>query len=63
MSLKLDAVAYRNKTDYRIKRLEHIAMVTYLLEKDYWPSKEDKRQMWEYLEELRKEHANASKDN
>ena len=63
MSKKLDAVAYRNRDNYRINRLEHVAATDYMKQQDMWPSEEQQKLYSEYLEEICREMYHAGKDN
>lgn len=55
MSLKLDAVAYRNRADYRLRRLEYLVAVDYMRAQDLTTPIEQKMQYFKYQEEISKE--------
>jgi len=63
MSKKLDAVAYRNRDDYRINRLEHVAATDYMRKTDQWPNEEQQSLYYQYLEEICQEMYGDGENN
>ena len=63
MSKELDAVAYRNKTDYRLRRLEEMVLLLHTVVTKTFHNKELQEIYDSHIEEIRKEINNARENN
>ena len=63
MSKKLDAVAYRNREEYRLRRLEEMVLLLHTVVRKTFHNKELQDIYDSHLEEIRQEINNAGKDN
>lgn len=63
MSLKLDAIAYRNRSDYRLSRLEKVVMTLERIERGCHIFPDKKQEYFDLLNEIATEMANARKNN
>jgi hypothetical protein len=55
MSLRLDAIAYRNRADYRLRRLEQIILILDKSTRGCNILLKDKEKYWDNLDEIRTE--------
>lgn len=55
MSVHLDAIAYRNRTDYRLKRIEHILNVVFMIKEELNVENKQLKLYHKYLNEINHE--------
>lgn len=60
MSLKLDAIAYRNRSDYRLCRLEKVVLTLEQIERGCHIFPDKKQKYFALLNEIATEHNNQS---
>lgn len=63
MSLKLDAIAYRDRNDYRLARLEEMVLLLHTVVAKTFHSQELQDIYDRHIEEIRQEINNARKNN
>lgn len=63
MSLKLDAIAYRERTDYRLNRIEKVVMTLEQIERGCHIFPDKRQEYFDLLNEIATEMANARKNN
>lgn len=63
MSTKLDAIAYRNSSDYRLRRLEKVVLTLEQIERGCHIFPDKKQEYFDLLKEMSSEQINSVSKN